>query len=218
MRLLVPFDDPELYKYPNCAGCLRRVEEQNRVLGYRYRCKDGRLCNGVVNPADNTWFSTLRKIGEEPNLILHSLKLSFSLLCGIGVCLAAEQLDSVQKTKRKFYQLVWYVSSHPLKSTAWTIGGPGCNVECDDSHIFLRKYNRRRLYVLEDWWMFGAICRENGECFAMFVPDRTKNTLWLSWLHGLQQGRPFTPTQAMKASQTLGWIGFTSRSIIASNL
>ncbi len=32
--------------------------------------------------------------------------------------------------------------------------------------------------MLEDWWMFGAICRETGEFFAMVVPDRTKNTLW----------------------------------------
>jgi transposase-like protein len=34
------------------------------------------------------------------------------------------------------------------------------------------------VYVFEDWWMFGAICRETGDCFAMMVPDRTKNTLW----------------------------------------
>jgi transposase-like protein len=34
------------------------------------------------------------------------------------------------------------------------------------------------MYELEDWWMFGAICRETGYCFAMMVPDRTKNTLW----------------------------------------
>jgi len=42
----------------------------------------------------------------------------------------------------------------------------------------------------------------------------------LSWLHGLQQGRPFTPTllQFMMASRALWWIGYISMSIIVRNL
>jgi hypothetical protein len=156
------------------------VESMNRIECWVIDTveKDGLLCNGVVNSADNTWFSTQRKTEEEPNPILRSLKLYFSLLFGIGVCLVAEQANSARKTARKFYRLIRYVSSYHIKSTTRTIGGPGCTAECDEFYIFKRKYNRGRLYVLEDWWMFDVICRETGECFAMVVLDRTKNTLW----------------------------------------
>ncbi len=106
IRLLLPPHYPELYKCPNYAGFLRRVDEQNRMLGYRYRYKNGRLCNGIVNPADNTWFSTLRKTEEEPKPILIYFKLCLSLLCGIGVCLNAEQTGFARKTARKFYRPV----------------------------------------------------------------------------------------------------------------
>ncbi len=174
--LLYPPDDPELYNCPKCNGDLRRSEDQKRILGYRYRCKV-KNCSGTFNPAENTWFSGLHKSNEQ-NPILRSLKLCFCLLCGIGVGLAAEQTKSDPKFARKIYRKVRNISSHHLKSTTWTIGGPGLTVECDESHIFKRKYNRGRVYVLEDWWIFGAICRETGECFAMVVPDRTKNTLW----------------------------------------
>jgi transposase-like protein len=175
--LLIPPDDPELYKCPKCGGSLRRTEEPNRVLGYRFHCRDYR-CNGIVNPADNTWFSGLRKTEINPNPVLRSLKHCFSLLCCLGVGLTTEATDCDPKTTRKIFRLVRSISSHHLKSTTWTIGGQGLTIECEESHIFKRKYNRGRMYVLEDWWMFGAICRETGECFAMVVPDRTKNTLW----------------------------------------
>jgi hypothetical protein len=162
MRLLVLSDDYELYKYPNCAGCLRKVDEQNKVLGYRYRCNDGRLCNGVVNPADNTWFSTLRKT-EEPNHILRSLKPCFSLV--LYWYLSSRRTDRLPVKLHESF-IGWSdVSSHHLKSITWTIGSPTSS-------------SGSRLYVLEDWWMFGSICRETGECFAMVVPDHTKNTLW----------------------------------------
>jgi predicted RNA-binding Zn-ribbon protein involved in translation (DUF1610 family) len=36
MRLLVPPDDPERYKCPICGNILRRAEQQDRMLGYRY--------------------------------------------------------------------------------------------------------------------------------------------------------------------------------------
>ena len=74
--------------------------------------------------------------------ILRSLKLTFSLLCGIGVGLAAEATEPNPETARKIYNLVRSISSHHLKSTTWTIGGEGCTIECDESHIFKRKYNR----------------------------------------------------------------------------
>jgi hypothetical protein len=205
MRLLVPPDDPELYECPKCKGSMRRVEDRTRVLGFRYFCKD-RSCNGIVNPAHNTWFSGLRSTEEEKNPLLRSLKLAFSLLCGIGVGLAAEATESNPETARKIYNLVRSISSHHLKSTTWTIGGEGCTIECDESHIFKRKYNRG-----------GFTSLKIGGCLVPYV-ERPKSVLrWsflivrktlsgLSWLHELLRDRPYTPIllQFMMASKFLG--------------
>ncbi len=115
MRLLVPPDDPELYKCPNCCNDLRRVEEKDYALGYRYRCKD-KLRSGTVNPA-NTWFSCLRATEKNLNPLLRSLKICFSYLCGIGVGISAETMESNPKTAWKIIRLVRYISSNHLKST-----------------------------------------------------------------------------------------------------
>jgi hypothetical protein len=93
IRLLVSPDDPELYKCPNYCNALRRVEEQDYVLDYRYRCKD-KLRSGTVNPAENTWFSGLRATEKELNPLLRSLKVCFSYLCGIRVGISAEVTES----------------------------------------------------------------------------------------------------------------------------
>lgn len=55
------------------------------------------------------------------------------------------------------------------------IGGPNLNVEIDETQISHRKYNRGR--YLESVWVFGGICRETHEAFALVVPDRTAPTL-----------------------------------------
>jgi hypothetical protein len=84
MVLLVLSDDSELHKYLKCDHSLRRTEGPSYVLGYRYRCKD-KLCSGIVDPAENTRFSGLRVTEKEPNPLLRSIKLCYSLLCGICV-------------------------------------------------------------------------------------------------------------------------------------
>jgi hypothetical protein len=139
MLLLAPSDDSELYKYLKCDYSLRRTERPSYVLGHRYRCKD-KLCSSIVDPAEKTWFLGLRAIEKEPNPLLRSIKLCYSLLCGIGVGLAEQETEFNPNTSRKIYRLVRCISSHHFKSTTWTIGGPGCTIECDESHIFKRKY------------------------------------------------------------------------------
>lgn len=55
------------------------------------------------------------------------------------------------------------------------IGGPNLNVEIDETLISRRKYHRGRL--LASVWVFGGICRETHEAFAIVVKDRTAPTL-----------------------------------------
>lgn len=55
------------------------------------------------------------------------------------------------------------------------IGGPNMNVEIDETLISHRKYNRGR--YLAPVWVFGGICRETHQVFALVVPNRTSETL-----------------------------------------
>lgn len=56
-----------------------------------------------------------------------------------------------------------------------TIGGPGLDVEIDETVISHRKYHRGRF--LATVWVFGGICRQTKQAFALVVPDRTAPTL-----------------------------------------
>lgn len=55
------------------------------------------------------------------------------------------------------------------------IGGEGLNVEIDETVISHRKYNRGRM--TKTVWVFGGICRETDQAFALVVQDRSANTL-----------------------------------------
>ena len=56
------------------------------------------------------------------------------------------------------------------------IGGPGIVVEIDESKFGKRKYNRGKR--VEGCWVFGGVeLTPERRCFAVVVPDRTRETL-----------------------------------------
>ncbi|GAA56069.1 hypothetical protein CLF_109822 [Clonorchis sinensis] len=58
-----------------------------------------------------------------------------------------------------------------LLQTQTVIGGPGPQVEINETLISRRKNHAGR--VLPHQWIFGRICRETTEVFMYAVPDRT---------------------------------------------
>ena len=50
------------------------------------------------------------------------------------------------------------------------IGGPGKEVEIDESKFGRRKYNRGR--VVDGHWVFGGMERGRGDSFMVEVPRR----------------------------------------------
>ena len=64
------------------------------------------------------------------------------------------------------------------------IGGPGKTV--DEILICKRKYHRGRLLL--DVWIFGGICREDNQIFAVVVEDRKSETLWREILNNITPG------------------------------
>ena len=65
---------------------------------------------------------------------------------------------------------VEYFLAHPA-----VIGGPGVEVEIDESKFGKRKYNHGR--VVGGHWVFGGIERGSGECFLVEVEKRDAATL-----------------------------------------
>ena len=63
-----------------------------------------------------------------------------------------------------------YFVDHPA-----IIGGPGVEVEIDESKFGRCKYNRGR--VVDGHWVFGGVERMTGECFLVEVAQRDAATL-----------------------------------------
>jgi len=63
-----------------------------------------------------------------------------------------------------------YFVDHPT-----VIGGPGTEVEIDESKFGRRKYNRGR--IVDGHWVFGIMERLTGECFLVEVEHRDAATL-----------------------------------------
>ncbi|CAJ0584563.1 unnamed protein product, partial [Mesorhabditis spiculigera] len=66
-----------------------------------------------------------------------------------------------------------WATSERLKESR--IGGPGTICELDETVMSRRKYHRGR--IVKARWLFGGICRETKEMFAVLVPDRRAETL-----------------------------------------
>ena len=63
-----------------------------------------------------------------------------------------------------------YFQQHPMR-----IGGPGIEVEIDESKFGQRKYNRGRWQ--EGHWVFGGVERITGRAFMVEVAQRDAATL-----------------------------------------
>lgn len=74
-----------------------------------------------------------------------------------------------------------YFIDHPA-----IIGGPGVEVEIDESKFGKRKFHRGR--VVEGHWVFGGTERTTGECFLVEVEHRDTATLLPLIQHHIRPG------------------------------
>ena len=79
-------------------------------------------------------------------------------------------------TVSDYYKLCRIACSCYVDGYQNKIGGKGCIVEIDETCFSSKKYGRGR--ELNQVWIFGGICRETQEMFAIIVEQRDENTLW----------------------------------------
>ena len=105
-----------------------------------------------------------------------SLALIYSWANDFPAKYARVQCNVNKNTVTNFY----YALSDAASSSVGTmpmIGGPGLTIEVDETLLSHRKYNKGRLLINEQIWVFGGICRETNDIFCIPVQDRTSNTL-----------------------------------------
>jgi hypothetical protein len=84
-------------------------------------------------------------------------------------------LQISQKTAVDWYNFIRHVCAEHFQRNPVVIGGPGIEVEIDESKFGRRKYNRGRWQ--EGHWVFGGIERGSGRSFMVEVPQRNAATL-----------------------------------------
>ena len=154
-----------------------------------YRCKD-RKCNWQQSVFKGSFFSNGKK---NPNEVLLAILLwlgganmpTLKQLTGWSEKTVLEYCHNFRKLVAANIKdfLQWDLGEDIITYDKVQIGGPGIEVQIDESAFGKRKYNIG--HKVDTKWVFGGVeiipdetgRRKGGEFFAVVVPDRTKVTL-----------------------------------------
>lgn len=161
------YDEGECLSTEGCTGTYAIVKDSYAKYSYKLQCNK---CKKVKSLFYNSIFT---RAHIPTNTVLHIL------YCWAQECscdYAAHECDVLLATITNFYQAFRMACSHWLTVEGQPqIGGIGKNVEIDETIMSKRKNYAGRL--LKEVWIFGGICRETKDRFAIRVPDRSAKTL-----------------------------------------
>jgi transposase-like protein len=168
-------------------GAVKFLQERGILHNPRF-CAKGHPMHLQLRDNGDRWRCNIRECRQEKSLRadtwIHPSKLSFRQVVLFIYCWAREytsvkfcedELDLSHTTVVDFNNFLREVCAESLMNNIPAIGGPGMNVELDETLFSRRKNHSGR--VLPQQWVFGGICRESGECFLVMVDNRSAEVL-----------------------------------------
>ena len=189
MKLSVGYKkDPHLAAVQYEKGIIKKPPSALKEC-FTYRCKD-RSCSWQQSVFANTFFEKAKKQPHEVMMVLY-LWLSQGPIKHVRR-LTGWSEKAVIEYYAKFRHLVSVAiteymldndDAHMVTFDSVQLGGPGVEVQIDESAFDKRKYHRG--HSVETKWVFGGVeitptadgKKKGGRFFSVVVPNRTRETL-----------------------------------------
>ena len=116
---------------------------------------------------------------EHPVFQIILISIIFNLIIFILILIFYNSIENLTLVSNRVV-IQWFVyfrdvCTNHLILNPRQIGGVGIQVQIDETLIAKRKYNRGR--HVEQRWLVGGVCPEQGRGFVQSVPDRSRVTL-----------------------------------------
>lgn len=155
---------------------------------FKVRCKN-RECNVKCSVYKDSFFSGLKKSPQEMMIFFHLWLAKADRTTIMGLLKWSEPtVIKMEKRCREIVSIHIYGEIEEGYDTNWAqvtnkIGGPGIEVQIDESAFGKRKYNRG--HQVNTKWVVGGVeivpdatgKKRGGKVFFVVVPDRTMQTL-----------------------------------------
>ena len=170
-----------IYNILNCNDCgiqLKIYKDKYKKFSYYFKCTK---CKRVYSILYQSIFYYSKILMNLTLYLIYCWAHKFS-------CFQTAHEVGVNKNTVSFYfkQFRSACFNYLMNLYQPKIGGINKIVEIDETLMYRRKYNRGRL--LNDVWIFGGICREDGRGFAVVVENRKEETLWDQILQHIEKG------------------------------
>lgn len=160
-----------VYRTMTCCNCGAQTylyQDRYRKFGYYFKCSNCNRYHSIF------YLSVFYNAKIPMNMIFH---LIYCWVHKYHCYHAAFEVGVSNATVSFYYKMFRNACfSYLLNLEDVQIGGPGKVVEIDETLMCRRKYQRGR--ILNDVWIFGGICREDNNVFAIVVKNRNADTLW----------------------------------------
>ena len=188
MSGIVPFNDPAP-QCPRCGGPTQFTEKASTPFGWHYRChqaasrmsraetrkrKSGGTfrCTGSVSAANNTWVEGAKNLHTAVSLL-------FCWLNRFRVTAAAQATNTGNTTAVDHYSMCREICEVIMSNEILQrqFGGPGIEVEVDETFLTRRKYHKGRHLRSETVTLLGIYERATKLGFHVQVRDKTSAVL-----------------------------------------
>ena len=171
-----------IYQEKECDKCgdvMKYKSNSGYFYGVCLQC-----CNKYCNCKQSIFTDSIFSDANiRPNVILNII---YYWAHRIIISTVSEMLQININTISRYYKLMRKACSNYVDSEKTKIGGKGYIVEIDETCFASKKYGRGR--DLNQVWIFGGICRETKDIFAIIVDERNKKTLWHQILKHIKAG------------------------------